>query len=362
MRLIRLLSGAILFLVLSQSSLAQVADEVDRALQNSPVLDGHNDAPWQYRKRVRSRLDAMPFHRSTKPWGLHTDLPRLRKGKVGAQFWSAFVPQGIPNQVQAVRNQINLIKKLTAQNPEMVFVNSKAGVEQAFREGKIASLIGVEGGHALGGRMDNLRVLYRMGTRYMTLTHSKSNALGDSSTGRRRYGGLSKFGKSCVKEMNRLGMIVDISHVSDESARDALKISKAPVLFTHSNSRALCQHERNVPDDILKQLQKNGGVIMVSFVPSFVSESVRRKQARNGRLSQVADHIDHIKELIGVEHIGIGADFDGISFAVAGLEDVSKYPALFRELAKRGYTQGELEAISSRNVLRVLGEVEAQAQ
>lgn len=361
MRIYGFLTTLIVLWLSSQVCSAQVGSETTKALTRSPILDGHNDAPWQYRKRVRSRLEAMPFHQSTKPWGLHTDLPRLRKGKVGAQFWSAFVPQGIPNEVQAVRNQIYLIKKLTAQNSDMVFASTKAEVEQAFQEGKFASLVGVEGGHALGGSLNNLHVLYQMGARYLTLTHSKSNDLGDSSTGARRHGGLSNFGKSCVREMNRLGMVVDISHVSDESARDALALSKAPVLFTHSNARALCRHKRNVPDEILRLLKSNGGVIMVSFVPSFVSESVRQHQAHNGKLSQVADHIDHIKNLIGVEHIGIGADFDGIKFAVAGLEDVSKYPALFQELSRRGYSQQELEAISSRNVLRVLGEVEALA-
>lgn len=330
------------------------ADPGRELLRKYPLIDGHNDTPWQYRKRVNSDLDSIDLSRSTAGLGMQTDLPRLRKGGLGAQFWSIYLPNDVANPIQAFRNQLALARRLVARYPDLEQALEADDIVRIHRQGRIASLYGLEGGHALGGDVAQLRVLYGLGARYLTLTHTRSNELADSSEGPRLHGGLSKVGRQAVAEMNRLGMLIDLSHVSDETMRDVLELSTRPVVFTHSNVRALCNHERNVPDDVLLKLRANGGVIMVSFVPSFVSEEVRTQRAQRATLGQVADHIDYLKGLIGVDHIGIGSDFDGIDRGPVGLEDVSRYPALVNELLKRGYSEQELAKILGANLLRVL--------
>ncbi len=330
------------------------ADSPTELLRRYPLIDGHNDTPWQYRKRVNNQLDAIDLSRSTRHLGMQTDLPRLQKGGVGAQFWSIYLPTDIPRPVQAFRNQIQLARRLVEKHDQLEMAGSADEIERIHRSGKIASLFGVEGAHALGGELEQLDVLYRLGVRYLTLTHSRSNFLADSSEGPRLHGGLSAAGRQAVQRMNRLGLVIDLSHVSEETMKDVLDVSSRPVLFSHSNVRSLCHHQRNVPDSILDRLPDNGGVVMVSFVPSFVSEAVRRNQRQRATLSEVVDHIDYLNKRIGVNHIGIGSDFDGISQGPTYLEDVSHFPNLVVELQRRGYSEQELAAILGGNLLRVL--------
>ena len=280
---------------------------------------------------------------------MHTDIPRLQQGQLGAQFWSVFLPTSQDNTIAAFHNQVRLVHRLIGRYPELSLASTADQIEALHRKGKIASLLGVEGGHAIGGSLAELRWLHQNGVSYMTLTHTRSNEIADSSSGPIWHGGLSSLGRRVVGEMNQLGMLIDLSHTSDATAREVLQISNKPVLFTHSNVRALVPNERNVPNSILKELQKNRGVIMLSFVPSFVHNGSGR-----ARLSEVADHFDYVKKLIGVEHIGVGGDFDGISKGPIGLEDVSKYPYLFAELFRRGWTEEELAAVASENLLRVM--------
>lgn len=330
-------------------------------LRRSPLVDGHNDTPWQYRKRFDNRLEALDLAASTRNlWPpMHTDLPRLKAGGVGGQVWSVFLPQGYPNTVAAFRNQIALVRRLIDRYPQLELATTAEQVLAIHARGRVASMLGVEGGHALGGSPAELRLHYDRGVRFMTLTHSQSNDLADSGTGKTLHGGLSARGQKVVREMNRLGMVIDLSHTSDDTARQALELSGSPVVFTHSNARSLCDHDRNVPDDVLARLKPNGGVIMVSFVPEFVSEEARRNPRARATLRQVADHIDFLKKTIGVEHIGIGGDFDGISEGPVGLEDVSRYPDLFAELLRRGYSDAEVEQIAGLNLLRVLRQNQA---
>lgn len=269
---------------------------------------------------------------------------------MGAQFWSVYLPTDQPNTVAAFHNQVRLTHKMIERYPEFSLALSAHKIEELHAQGKIASLLGVEGGHALGdGSLAELRWLYQNGVRYLTLTHSRSNAIADSSGGPVYHGGLSSKGRAVVKEMNRLGMLIDLSHTSEATAKQVLQLSQKPVVFTHSNARALIDHERNVSDFILQQLKKNDGVIMLSFVPDFVHQGAGR-----ARLSEVADHFDYVKNLIGADHIGVGGDFDGIRRGPVGLEDVSKYPDLFAELLRRGWTEEDLTKVAGGNLLRVL--------
>lgn len=309
---------------------------------------------------------------------------------VGAQFWSAHVPiqnyPGAPGDAALFMQQIDLIQRLIARYPDdLELALTSDDIVRIHRKGKIASLLGVEGGHAIENSLATLRLFYQLGTRYMTLTHSKSLRWADSATDEPRSDGLSPFGREVVREMNRLGMLVDLSHVSEATMLDALDVSSAPVIFSHSNAYALVSHERNVTDAVLLRLKANGGIIMVTFFPTYVSEELRvawselRKEAQRSSddheqrrrlimegaatlpkptLSQVADHIDHIRELIGSAHIGIGGDYDGMPPPPVGLEDVSTYPALFKELLRRGYTEDELADIAGRNFLRVMKQAE----
>ena len=381
------------------NDLASDQGSLDRALELHglvPLIDGHNDLPWRYRRMVNRAISAMDI--SEPQPQLHTDIPRLRQGVVGGQFWSVFVPTSLDSSqhVPATMEQIDLVYNMIRRYPETFQLALDADqVEAAFRQGKIASLIGMEGGHSIGNSLATLRMFYRLGARYMTLTHSQNVPWADSCTDEPVSYGLSEFGREVVREMNRLGMLVDLSHVSPDTMRDALDTVEAPVVFSHSSARAVADHPRNVPDDVLERVAENGGVVMVSFVPSFVSQEVNgyyqsrdaererlasiagmsdeqagielqkwdgSNPAPDATLSQVADHIDHLREVAGVEHIGIGSDFDGIGSVPIGLEDVSTYPALTAELISREYSDEEILNILGRNVLRVMRQVEDEAR
>lgn len=322
------------------------------ALAATPVIDGHNDFPSKVLARGGS-LDlvdlAVPQPR------LHTDLPRLLDGRVGAQFWSAYVTSD-SMESGALRHglrQIDVIHRMVARYPELELARTADEIETVQARGGIASLIGLEGGHAIEGSLAALRLFHSLGVRYITLTHSRSTDWADSGTDAPRHDGLSLFGEEVIREMNRLGIFVDLSHTSPATMRDALRVSEAPVIFSHSSARAVTDHPRNVPDDVLRAVAGNGGVVMVTFVPAFVNGS------GSATLSDVADHIDHVRAVAGIEHVGIGGDFDGISSVPSGLEDVSTYPALFEELARRGYDRDDLRRIAGLNLLRAMREMEA---
>lgn len=375
--------------------------EARRILKQVPLIDGHNDVPWQYRKRTSNDFSALDLAHNTAQLqpAMHTDIPRLRAGGVGGQFWSVYVPTKLSGAeaVQATLEQIDVVHRLCARYPETLELALTADdVERIHRKGRIASLIGMEGGHSINNSLATLRMMYRLGARYLTLTHVKNTDWADAAGDVAKHGGLTSFGEDVVREMNRLGMLVDLSHVTDDVMRDALRVSKAPVIFSHSNARACCDHVRNVPDDVLRLTATNGGVVMVCFLPSYVNE-VDRKDAGLAKverdrlvelhgedvaqvnagmaewrkthpdpnaatLSDVADHIDHIRKVIGADHIGVGGDFDGFTGGVKGLEDVSKYPDLFAELLRRGYSKDDLKKIAGLNVLRALRGAERVAK
>ena len=373
-------------------------------LDVAPVFDGHNDVPIQLRSRFNNQINDFDFADTSDtgeahPAGrmMHTDVARLKEGRVGAQYWSVYVPASLnePEAVQMTIEQIDVMKRLIGQNPEALrYAETADEVESAMAEGKVASLLGMEGGHSIGSSLAVLRQMYALGARYMTLTHSRNTPWADSATDDPKHNGLTDFGKDVVREMNRIGMLVDLSHVSEKSMHDALDVAKAPVIFSHSGALAVNGHARNVPDSVLQRLPDNGGIVMVVALPAFLNEErrtwyalwqaeeARLKSLHQGRpeqvkleldaweaanpepqtmISHMADHIDHIRSLIGVEYIGIGADFDGMPSGPVGFEDVGGYPALFAELVRRGYSQAELELISNRNAIRVLREAERYA-
>ena len=369
-----------------------------RVLRDAPVIDGHNDYPWAVREKAGGDLAKLDM-RQPQP-SIMTDFARLAAGGVGGQFWSVYVPSPAPGTDPAVSvtqtlEQIDIVHRMVARYPEKLALALTADdIEKIQRQGKIASLIGMEGGHSINSSLGTLRMMYRLGARYMTLTHSLNTPWADSATDTPKLDGLSPFGEDVVREMNRLGMMVDLSHTSPATMADALRVSTAPVIFSHSSARALTDVSRNVPDDILRQLPKNAGLVMVTFVPGFVSQDVanynKRETEERNRLTaqagstpdvvtkgidawhaanpaprasmlQVADHIDHIKKVAGIDHIGLGGDFDGITAVVAGLEDVSTYPYLIAELLRRGYTDEEIKKLTGRNILRVMRAVEAIA-
>lgn len=383
----------------------QAAATAAAALDAAPVFDGHNDAPGQLRSRHDNQINAFDFtdtldehdHVGGADGAMHTDLVRLQKGKVGAQFWSVYVPHNA-NEAAAVQQtieQIDVTKRLIARNPDtMRYVLTADQVESAMRDGKIASLLGMEGGYSIGSNLGVLRQFHAMGARYMTLTHNFNIPWADAATDNPKHGGLTDFGKDVVREMNRLGMLVDLSHVSEDTMMDALDVARAPVIFSHSGARGVTPHPRNVPDSVLARLPENGGVVMVVALPRFINEDLRQWDARRAgelarlrvvhlgnpeaataamdawlaanpepksTIADVADHIMHIRKIAGVEHIGIGGDYDGMPIGPVGMEDVSGYPALFTELARRGLSQAELEMIASRNILRVMRAAEAYA-
>lgn len=361
-----------------------------------PLIDGHNDLPWQYRKKVKGALSKIDISQPQPE--LDTDIPRLREGGVGGQFWSVYVPFDLEGKeyIRATMEQIDLVYAMIHRYSETFQLALTADqVEQAFKAGKIASLIGMEGGYSIDNSLAALRMFYKLGVRYLTLTHNYSITWADSATDTAQANGLTKFGEEVVREMNRIGMIVDLSHVSPETMHDALDVTEAPVIFSHSSARALIDHVRNVPDDILKRLTLNDGVVMVAFVPKFVSQAAYKhflkreaesKQLKGlpgvteqsvekglkkwddanpeppAYLTEVADHIDHIRSVAGIDHIGIGSDFDGSRTFPQGLEDVSKFPSLTAELIRRGYNEGDIIKILGQNVLRVMRQVESVAK
>jgi len=357
-------------------------DDADRlareVLRETPLVDGHNDLPWELMTQAVcwrepeacAGADAPPdvagYDLRTRVPG-HTDIERLREGGVGIQFWSVYIPYRAVEDGAAKwqLNQIDIAKRIMEAYPD-VFEETPTvdRAMSAWRRGEIAGVLGMEGGHAIENSLGALRAFYRLGARYMTLTHSNNIDWADSCCEPPVLGGLSPFGVEVVREMNRLGMLVDLSHVSPESMHDALDATEAPVIFSHSSARGVTDHPRNVPDEILRRLPDNGGVVMVTFVPNFVNTDVMRYYetpdslrpagpAPRAQLADVADHIEHIRRVAGIDHVGIGGDFDGISTTVVGLEDVSTYPALLAELARRGWTEAELKKLTGENVLRV---------
>jgi membrane dipeptidase len=323
--------------------------------RNTPVIDGHNDYPWLVRQNAAGDLALLDI--ATPKPALMTDIPRLRQGGVGGVFWSVYVPGDVtgPSAVQATLEQIDLVHRMIRRYPATFeLASTAADIERVFAAGRIASLIGVEGGHSIDNSLATLRMLHALGARYMTLTHSHHVDWADSASEPTRLGGLSKFGEEVVREMNYLGMLVDLSHVSPEAMDDALRVAEAPVIFSHSSARAVHDHERNVPDYILTQLRGNGGVVMVTFVPAFLAAS-------RARLSHVADHMDHVRRIAGAEHVGIGSDFDGMPRTPVGLHDVSTFPALTAELLRRGWTDDEIRKALGLNVIRILRRAEEVA-
>ena len=374
-------------------------DQAISILEAVPLIDGHNDVPIQYRMRADYKFDLLDFMNTTSlARMMHTDIPRLREGRVGAQFWSVYVSPNVPEpeSVQATLEQIDFVYRMIDRYPDHFELALTADdVERIFAEGKIASLIGMEGGHSIGNSLPVLRMFYNLGARYMTITHSRTLDWADSATDTPKHDGLTGFGEEVIREMNRLGMLVDLSHVSAQTMRDALAISEAPIIFSHSSAMGLNMHPRNVPDDVLDLTRDNNGVVMVTFIPAFLHqplhEHIARQNARRAELEylytgqpdsvqvymhvwqrnntppvatleHVADHIDYIRDRIGVDYIGIGGDYDGISLLPRGLEDVTTYPDLFAELLLRGYTPEDLKKIAGLNVLRVMREAEEVAR
>jgi len=362
-------------------------------LRQSPLIDGHNDYPWAVREKAGRDLARLDI--SAPQPSIMTDIPRLKTGGIGGQFWSVYVPAELAGEaaVTATLEQVDIVHQMMKRYPRTFeLALTAADIERIFKKNKIASLIGMEGGHSIGNSLAALRMFERLGARYMTLTHSKNTAWADSANDVPKVGGLSGFGEEVVREMNRLGMFVDLSHVSADTMEDAMRVSEAPVIFSHSSARALTDVARNVPDNVLQLLRDNGGIVMVTFVPGFLSPAaaawnslqaaeqarltqefpgdpaavtngVARWTSANPRpratLSEAADHIDHLRKIAGIDHIGLGGDFDGITFVVEGLEDVSTYPALVAELLRRGYKDAEIRKIAGQNILRVMRRAEA---
>ena len=346
-----------------------------RLLAETPVIDGHNDYPWEVRQKAGLDLAKLDL-RQPQP-SIMTDFARLKAGGVGAQFWSVYVPSPPRGtdpaaSVTQTLEQIDIVHRMIARYPDRLALALTADdIERSWKQGRIGSLIGLEGGHSINSSLATLRMMHRLGARYMTLTHSLNTPWADSATDTPASDGLSPFGEEVLREMNRLGMLVDLSHTSPATMADALRIATAPVIFSHSSARALTDVPRNVPDDILRQLPKNGGLVMVTFVPQFVSREVAAWNARpeaertgpapRATLAQVADHIEHIRRTAGIDHVGLGGDFDGITTVVQGLEDVSTYPLLIAELLRRGWTDSDIGKLAWHNLLRVMRANEANA-
>ena len=378
-----------------QAGDAALLDRARALHKQVPLIDGHNDYPWAVRENVQRDLDKLDITQSQP--AIHTDIARLKAGGLGGQFWSVYTPSEYAGKtaVTATLEQIDIVHQMMRKYPQTFELALTAGdVERIFKSGRIASMIGMEGGHSIDNSLAALRMFYRLGARYMTLTHAKSTPWADSATDSPQHGGLTPFGEQVVREMNWLGMLVDLSHVAPDTMKDAIAVSEAPVIFSHSSARALNDVPRNVPDDVLQMLPKNGGVVMVTFVPGFLSPKVAawntlqtaeitrlqqqfpndeaaRKQgidtwnkgnpAPRATIADAADHIDHIRKVAGIDHIGLGGDFDGITSVPQGLEDVSKYPFLTVELLRRGYTDEEIKKILGLNILRVMKAAEGVA-
>jgi membrane dipeptidase len=384
-------------------------ERVVQVLKQTPLIDGHNDLPWEIRDRFKGRLAAIDLNSDTSKIPppadgapLMTDIPRLRAGLVGGQFWSVWVPVDIkgPEAVKITLEQIDLVKRIAAKYPaDFEVAYTAADVRRIHKAGKIASLIGIEGGHQIDDSLAVLRQMYDLGARYMTLTHVRNTAWADSATDAPAHHGLTPFGEAVVREMNRIGMLVDLSHVSPDTMRAALAVSEAPIMFSHSSARALVDHPRDVPDDILRLVAKNGGIVMVNFAPPYVSAANNQWEADraaemarystppygglyigqperakaalalwesahpkpDATLEQVADHIDHIRQVAGVDHVGLGSDFDGIPNGPRGLESVDRYPALLMEMMRRGWSDSDVAKLAGENVLRVMAGAERVA-
>jgi membrane dipeptidase len=400
-------------LAIAQSSDAVLAARVDHVLAKVPLIDGHNDLPWEIRERygnvagvdLSTNSANLPQtaqgNEARNP--LMTDIPRLRSGHVGAQFWSVWIPPTVtgPAAVKMTIEQIDLVRTMVARYPkDLQMAYSADDIVRAHEAGRIASLIGIEGGHQIDDSLPDLRQMYELGARYMTLTHTSDNDWADSATDGPRHHGLTPFGRAVVHEMNRLGMLVDLSHVSPDTMRAALSVSVAPVMFSHSGARALNDHPRDVPDDVLALVARNYGIVMVTFAPAYVSAERNRWEADRAAeqtrynappyaglyigqpdrakaamaewdarhpmpsvtLSMVADHIEHIRRVAGIDNVGIGSDFDGIPNTPQGLDGVDKFPALLKELARRGWTDEELGKVAGGNMLRVMREAAAVAK
>lgn len=370
-------------------------ETVDRAraiLARHPVFDGHNDLPWEIRRLADSPMDVDAYDLDSRAPG-QTDLARLKRGGVGAQFWSVYIPGEYADSgfARMQLEQIDIALRMIDRYPELALARSAEDVERAMRQGRIASLLGAEGGHALENSLGVLRAYYALGVRYLTLTHNVTLDWADAAQDEARHDGLSSFGEEVVREMNRLGMMVDLSHASTATMSDVLNVTAAPVIFSHSSARALTDVPRNVPDSILARMTANGGVVMVTYVPDFVNQDIADWERRLlpvtdsmiaagatdaelaaardayrkdiprplATLADVADHVEHVRDIAGVDHVGIGSDYDGMGTPPIGLEDVSSYPSLFAELLSRGWTEQDLGKLANGNVLRALREVEA---
>jgi membrane dipeptidase len=395
-----------LCLPLSAGAAEDYQHRVDQVLLQTPLIDGHNDLPWEIRERFKSDLATIDLASDTHHLpvdagqaALMTDIPRLRAGHVGAQFWSVWIPVETPGfqAVQMTLEQMDLVKRMAARYPaDLAMAYGAADIRRIHDSRKIASLIGIEGGHQINGSLAVLRQMYDAGARYMTLTHTINTPWADSATDTPAHHGLTPFGVDVVKEMNRLGMLVDLSHVSPDTMKAALAASQAPVIFSHSSARALVDHPRNVPDDVLRALAANGGVVMVNFATIYVSAARNQWQADRAAeqtrfnsppyaglyigqpdrakaalaqwdaqhprpvttLAQVADHIEHIRRVAGIDHVGLGSDFDGIPDAPVGLEGVDRYPALLEELMRRGWSDADIAKLAGENLLRTMAAAE----
>jgi membrane dipeptidase len=401
-----LLLGLILCIPLTAPAAPSYSQRVSQVLEQTPLIDGHNDLPWEIRERFKSDPGALDLSSDTRHIAvtddqapLMTDIPRLRAGQVGAQFWSVWIPVNTPGYeaVQVTLEQMDLVKRMAARYPrdfEMAY--TAADIRRIHKAHRIASLIGIEGGHQINSSLPVLRQMYDAGARYMTLTHTSNTPWADSATDTPVHHGLTPFGIEVVKEMNRLGMLVDLSHVSPETMQAALAASQAPVIFSHSSARALDDHPRNVSDEVLRAVAANGGVVMVNFAPAYVSEARNHWEADHAAertrfnsppyaglyigqperaqaalsaweaqhprpvttLDQVADHIEHIRQVAGIDHVGLGSDFDGIPDAPVGLDGVDKYPALLEVLMRRGWSDGDIAKLAGENLLRVMAAAE----
>jgi membrane dipeptidase len=392
----------VLFLVLAVTSGATAAAQSDPALDRArkvlrsvPLIDGHNDLAWEIRHSKTAPRDVAAYDLRGRAAG-HTDFERLKAGQVGAQFWSIYVPGEVRDSgyAKVQLEQFDIARRTIARYPDrLALALTAADIEREFKRGRIASLLGMEGGHVIENSLGALRAYYDLGARYLTLTHNVTLDWADAAADSTRHGGLTEFGREVVREMNRMGMLVDLSHVSPGTMSDALDVAEAPVIFSHSSARALTEHVRNVPDSILQRLPKNGGAVMVTFVPAFVSQvvadwekvadeewkkveaqvsdTVEQRRLKDewlaahprpqATLSQVADHIDHVRKVAGADHVAIGSDFDGIEHTPVGLEDVSTFPRLFAELIRRGWSDEDLRKLAGRNLLRVFRAAESTA-
>jgi membrane dipeptidase len=406
---VQLLACLLLLPVGARGADADYRTRVDRALAGTPLIDGHNDLPWELRYRFQGDFAAINLKSDTSSLSvrpgdapLMTDIPRLRAGHVGGVFWSVWVPTGLPgpDAVQITIEQIDLVKRMAAQYPaDLEMAYTVADVRRVYRSGKVASLIGVEGGHQINNSIAVLRQFYELGARYLTLTNTSNTPWADSATDTPAHHGITKAGIEIIHEMNRLGMLVDLSHVSPDTMRAAIKASEAPTIFSHSSARALADHPRNVPDDVLRLVAEHDGIVMVNFLTYYISENRNRwfaervgEQAREQTppyagvyigqperaaaalaawdrshpkpvvtMQQVADHIEHIRKIAGIDHVGLGSDFDGMPDTPVGLEGVDRYPALLSELMRRGWSDSAIAKLAGENLLRVMSTAEQVA-